>query len=101
MSRPEWIVSRSSEETSSQPPGANEELVAVAKRLWPRVQTHARKKLPKWNPDDPVTLATRSLGRRIGFCREDPATAKQTHIRNSWTSRPIRLGCFFTDSTGR
>ena len=58
MSSPEWIVSRSSEETSAQPPGANEELIAVAKRLWPRVQTHARKKLPKWNPDDRVSLAT-------------------------------------------
>ncbi len=58
MSSPEWIVSRRSEETSTQPPGATEELITVAKRLWPRVQTHARKKLPKWNPDDSVSLAT-------------------------------------------
>src|SRR5664279_611195 len=58
MSSPEWIVSRRSEETSAQPPGANEELIAAAKRLWPRIQTHARKKLPKWNPDDSVSFAT-------------------------------------------
>ena len=58
MSSPEWIVSRSSEEASTQLPGANEELIAVAKRLWPRVQTHARKKLPKWNPDDSASFAT-------------------------------------------
>ena len=58
-SSPEWIVSRSSLETNSHPLGTdNEELITVAKRLWPRVQAHARKELPKWNPDDRAALAT-------------------------------------------
>jgi len=56
-SSPEWIVSRSSSETNAQPL-STDELIAVAKRLWPRVQAHARKELPKWNPDDSLALAT-------------------------------------------
>jgi RNA polymerase sigma factor (sigma-70 family) len=57
-SSPEWIVSRSSSETNAQPSSTDEELIAVAKRLWSRVQAHARKELPRWNPDDSVALAT-------------------------------------------
>ena len=34
------------------------ELIAVASRLWPRVQIHARRELANWNPDDSVALAT-------------------------------------------
>src|ERR1035438_6553159 len=57
-SSPEWIVSRSSSETNTQPLIADNKLITVAKRLWPRVQAHARKELPKWNPDDSLALAT-------------------------------------------
>jgi RNA polymerase sigma factor (sigma-70 family) len=57
-SSPEWIVSRSSSETNTQPLSTDQELITVAKRLWPRVQAHARKELPKWNPDDSLALAT-------------------------------------------
>ena len=57
-SSPEWIVSHSSSETNTQPLSTDQELLTVAKRLWPRVQAHARKELPKWNPDDSLALAT-------------------------------------------
>jgi hypothetical protein len=57
-SSPEWIVSRSSSETNTQPLSTDDRLITVAKRLWPRVQAHARKELPKWNPDDSLALAT-------------------------------------------
>ena len=55
-SSPEWIVSSSSAETNGHP--LNKELIAVASRLWPRVQIHARRELTNWNPDDSVALAT-------------------------------------------
>src|ERR1017187_2662703 len=57
-STPEWIVSRSSSETNTQPLSTDQELITVAKRLLPRVQAHARNELPKWNPDDSLALAT-------------------------------------------
>ena len=55
-SSPEWVVSSSSAETNGHP--LNKELIAVASRLWPRVQIHARRELTNWNPDDSVALAT-------------------------------------------
>jgi RNA polymerase sigma factor (sigma-70 family) len=55
-SGPEWVVSSSSSETNGH--ALNSELIAVASRLWPRVQIHARRELANWNPDDSVALAT-------------------------------------------
>ena len=57
-SSPEWIVSCNSSETNTQPLSTDQKLITVAKRLWPRVQAHARKELPKWSPDDNLALAT-------------------------------------------
>jgi RNA polymerase sigma factor (sigma-70 family) len=57
-SSPEWIISRSSSETNTQPLSTDDKLITVAKRLWPRVQAHARKELPNWNPTDSLALAT-------------------------------------------
>jgi RNA polymerase sigma factor (sigma-70 family) len=57
-SSPEWIVSSSSSETNGHALNTDKELIAVASRLWPRVQIHARRELANWNPDDSVALAT-------------------------------------------
>lgn len=55
---PEWVLSNSSSKTKEQSFRNDEELLAVASRLWPRVQAHARRELANKNSDDGVALAT-------------------------------------------
>jgi hypothetical protein len=48
---PEWILSS----FTSPSPGTQDhinELVAVARRLWPRIQAHAVKEQPQKSPDE-------------------------------------------------
>ena len=54
---PEWILSNSSSRTKEQSLRSDDELIAVASRLWPRVQAHARKELANKNPDESAALA--------------------------------------------
>jgi len=54
---PEWILSS----FTSPSPGTQDhinELVAVARRLWPRIQAHAVKEQPQKNPDEAITIAS-------------------------------------------
>src|SRR6266849_2769830 len=54
---PEWVLSR-----FISPVGAAQdeisELVVVARRLWPRIQVHARREQPEKNSDEALVLAT-------------------------------------------
>ena len=54
---PEWVLSR-----FISPVGAAQdeisELVVVARRLWPRIQVHARREDPEKNSDEALVLAT-------------------------------------------
>ena len=54
---PEWVLSR-----FISPVGAAQdeisELVVVARRLWPRIQAHARREQPEKNSDEALALAT-------------------------------------------
>ena len=54
---PDWVLSNSSAENKAQPLQNDAELKAVASRLWPRVQAHARRELANRNSDDGVVLA--------------------------------------------
>src|SRR5271165_4185343 len=54
---PDWVLSNSSSENKAQPHQSDAELTAVASRLWPRVQAHARRALANKNSDDSVALA--------------------------------------------
>ena len=54
---PEWVLSNSSSKTKEQSLHSDDELIAVASRLWPRVQAHARKELANKNPDESAALA--------------------------------------------
>ena len=54
---PEWILSNSSSKTKEQSLHSDDELIAVASRLWPRVQAHARKELASMNPDESAAWA--------------------------------------------
>ena len=54
---PEWILSNSSSKTKGQSLRCDDDLIAVASRLWPRVQAHARKELANKNPDESSALA--------------------------------------------
>ena len=54
---PEWILS------SFNPPSPRtqhniNELVAVARRLWPRIQAHAVREQPQKSPDEAITIAS-------------------------------------------
>ena len=80
-SSPEWVVSSSSAETNGQP--LNNELIAVASRLWPRVQIHARRELTNWNPDDSVALATEVWEGVLQFGLKDSTKAKRKHCGDS------------------
>ena len=54
---PEWILSS----FTSPSPGTQDninELVAVARRLWPRIQAHAVREQPQKSPDDAITIAS-------------------------------------------
>ena len=54
---PEWILSS----FTSPSPGTQDhinELVAVARRLWPRIQAHAVKEQPQKSPDEAITIAS-------------------------------------------
>jgi len=54
---PEWILSS----FTSSSPGSQDhinELVAVARRLWPRIQAHAVKEQPQKSPDEAITIAS-------------------------------------------
>ena len=54
---PDWVLSNSSSENKAQPVQSDAELTAVASRLWPRVQAHARRELANRNSDDGIVLA--------------------------------------------
>src|SRR3974377_2341952 len=54
---PDWVLSNSSSENKAQPHQSDAELTAVASRLWPRVQAHARREFANGNSDDRVVLA--------------------------------------------
>ena len=54
---PEWILSS----FAAPGPGTQDrinELVAVARRLWPRIQAHAIKEQPRKSPDEAIAIAS-------------------------------------------
>ena len=55
---PEWVLSNSSSKDETQPLCNDNELISVAKRLWPRVQAHARRELVNRDSQDGMALAT-------------------------------------------
>src|SRR5271157_2943483 len=54
---PDWVLSSNSPNNKPQPLDHDDELIAVASRLWPGVQAHARRELTNKNSDDSVALA--------------------------------------------
>ena len=54
---PDWVLSSNSPNNKAQPLDHDDELIAVASRLWPRVQAHARRELANKNSDESMALA--------------------------------------------
>jgi DNA-directed RNA polymerase specialized sigma24 family protein len=54
---PEWILSSFTSPSPRTQDHINE-LVAVARRLWPRIQAHAVKEQPQKSPDEAITIAS-------------------------------------------
>lgn len=54
---PEWVLSSLIPSTKRGIQLSHDELVTVARRLWPRVQVYARRKLANKNSDEAVVLA--------------------------------------------
>lgn len=54
---PEWVLSSLILSTKTRIQHSNDELVIVARQLWPRVQAHARRELANKNSDEAVVLA--------------------------------------------
>jgi RNA polymerase sigma factor (sigma-70 family) len=54
---PEWILSSFTPPSPRTQDNINE-LVAVARRLWPRIQAHAVKEQPQKSPDEAITIAS-------------------------------------------
>ncbi len=54
---PDWVLSRNSPNNKAQPLDHDDELITVARRLWPRIQAHARREFANKNSDDAVALA--------------------------------------------
>ena len=54
---PDWVLSRNSPNNEAQPLDHDDELITVARRLWPRIQAHARREFANKNSDDAVALA--------------------------------------------
>ena len=54
---PEWILSSFTPPSRGTQDNINE-LVAVARRLWPRIQAHAVREQPQKSPDDAITIAS-------------------------------------------
>jgi DNA-directed RNA polymerase specialized sigma24 family protein len=57
-SGPEWVLSAFLQNTEARGQDDVSELAIVARRLWPRVQAHARKELTNKTCDDAMALAT-------------------------------------------
>ena len=55
---PEWVLSAFLQNTEARGHDDVSELAIVARRLWPRVQAHARKELTNKTSDDAMALAT-------------------------------------------
>ena len=55
---PEWVLSAFLSNTGRRSQDDVSELAIVARRLWPRVQAHARKELTDQGFDDAIVLAT-------------------------------------------
>jgi RNA polymerase sigma factor (sigma-70 family) len=54
---PEWILSSFNPPSPRTQDNINE-LVAVARRLWPRIQAHAVREQPQKSPDEAITIAS-------------------------------------------
>jgi RNA polymerase sigma factor (sigma-70 family) len=54
---PDWVLSSNPSNNKLPPPHRDDELIAVAGRLWPRVQAYARSERTNLNSDDSVALA--------------------------------------------
>ena len=54
---PEWILSNGSAEAGSSAVRNEDELIAIARRIWPRIQAHAIKEVKNRNFDEKVALA--------------------------------------------
>jgi DNA-directed RNA polymerase specialized sigma24 family protein len=54
---PEWILSSFTSRSPRTQDHINE-LVAVARRLWPRIQAHAVREQPQKSPDEAITIAS-------------------------------------------
>ena len=55
---PEWVLSTFLANAEARSQDDVSELAIVARRLWPRIQAHARKELINKRPDDAIALAT-------------------------------------------
>lgn len=55
---PEWVLSSHVPRTNRRALDNDDELIAVARRLWPRIQAHARRELANKSYDEAVVLAT-------------------------------------------
>src|ERR1700746_444280 len=79
---PEWVLSS----FTSPSPGTQDhinELVTVARRLWPRIQAYALKQQPQKNPDEVIAIASdiwESALQSVG----------KTVVRSNGRRRPIR-----------
>ena len=58
QSNPEWVLSRLIPSTRRRVQQSHEELVTVARQLWPRVQAHARRIVANKNSDEAIVLAS-------------------------------------------
>jgi hypothetical protein len=73
---PEWVLSAFLSNTRRPGQDHVSELAIVARRLWPRVQSHARKELADEGFDDAIVFGHRRLGGTTAICRENHAALR-------------------------
>jgi DNA-directed RNA polymerase specialized sigma24 family protein len=79
---PEWVLSS----FTSASPGTQDhinELVTVARRLWPRIQAHALKEQPQMNPDEVLAIASEIWESAL-------QSVGRTFVRSNGRGGPIR-----------
>ena len=78
---PEWVLSRFISPVGDAQDEINE-LVIVARRLWPRIQKHARREQPEKNSDEALGFGHGGMGGRVAVRRENSPAIQSEKLAN-------------------